>query len=308
MWLPEVDSPTKPKLKVSFSGGRTSAYMAKRIKDEWAQDYDIVFIFANTGREREETLEFVHKCDQAWGLGVVWVEAEVYHGEERSSGHRVVTFETASRNGEPFEEVIKKYGISNFDFEPCNRELKLNAMNSYMRSIGWLDYYTAIGIRADENRRVNTRALPLKLLYPLVATWPTDKQDIGDFWEDQPFKLNLEEHHGNCKTCFKKSDRKLFKVYSETPEAFEWNQRMEEQYGWHGAPFYGEPTPEGKPRVWFRGTRSTEQLLAEARLVGVQPYVPIRDMRSMAARQFSMDFESGGCTESCEAYPMEMVA
>lgn len=299
---------TKPRLKVSFSGGKTSGLMAKLIKDNWSDLYEIVFVFANTGREDEKTLIFVDRCDKEWGLNVVWLEAEVYHCEERSTGHRVVTFETASRNGEPFEEVIKKYGISNYSFEPCNRELKLNTMNSYMRSIGWDDYYTAIGIRTDEMRRVSTRAGLAKILYPLVDTWPTDKQDVADFWEEQPFQLGLPEHLGNCVTCWKKSDRKLFQVYAERPEAFEWNDRMEREYGWHGAPWYGTPTEEGHPRTFWRGNRSTEQLLAQARGLGVQPFIPIRETRSMAARQFGLDFESGGCSESCEAYPMENAA
>jgi hypothetical protein len=34
-----------------------------------------VFVFANTGKERTETLDFV-KCDKRWDLGVKWVEAE----------------------------------------------------------------------------------------------------------------------------------------------------------------------------------------------------------------------------------------
>jgi hypothetical protein len=298
----------KPRLKVSFSGGKTSGYMAKRIKDEWSDLYEIVFVFANTGREDEKTLAFVDRCDKEWGLGVVWLEAQVFHGEERSAGHRVVSFETAARNGEPFEEVIRKYGISNYQFEPCNRELKLNAMNSYMRSIGWDDYHTAIGIRTDESRRVSARAGLNQILYPLVDVWPSDKQDVADFWEEQPFQLGLDEHFGNCVTCFKKSDRKLFKVYAERPEAFEWNAAMERQYGWHGAPHYGQPTEGSKPRVWFRSNRSTEQLLAQARAAGVQPYIPIKETRSHAARQFGLDFESGGCSESCEAYPMENAA
>jgi hypothetical protein len=299
---------TKPRLKVSFSGGKTSGKMAKNIKDNWSHLYEIVFVFSNSTREHEKTLVFVDRCDKEFGLNLVWVEGEVFHGENRSSGHRVVTFETAARNGEVFEEVIKKYGIPNYSFEPCNRELKLNAMNSYMRSIGWDDYYTAIGIRTDELRRVSPKAGLNKILYPLVDTWPSDKQDVADFWEDQPFQLGLPEHLGNCVTCFKKSDRKLFQVYADCPEAFEWNARMERDYGWHGAPWYGQPNEEGHARTFWRGNRSTEQLIAQARELGVRPLIPIRETRSMAARQFGLDFESGGCSESCEAYPMEDAA
>jgi len=36
----------------------------------------------------------------------------------------LVTFETASRNGEPFEEMIQKYGITNMQSPQCTRNLK----------------------------------------------------------------------------------------------------------------------------------------------------------------------------------------
>jgi hypothetical protein len=300
---------TKPRLFVSFSGGKTSGYMAKLIKDHWSDLYEIVVVFANTSREDEKTLIFVNECDKRFGLNVVWIEAEVFHGEATSSGYRIVTFETASRNGEVFEEVIKKYGISNAAFGHCNREMKLNAMHSYVRDgLGWDDYCTALGIRMDEQRRVSKHAGVNKILYPLIDTWPTDKQDVANFWENQPFQLDLPEHLGNCVTCFKKSDRKLFQVYADNPYAFLWNARMEAEYGWHGAPWYGEPNEAGHARTFWRGNRSTEQVLAQARELGVQPFIPIRETRSMDARQFGLDFENGGCSESCEAYPMEDAA
>jgi len=49
---------------ISFSGGRTSAYMLHQIiaaHDGLLPD-DIVVCFANTGKERPETLDFVQRC------------------------------------------------------------------------------------------------------------------------------------------------------------------------------------------------------------------------------------------------------
>ena len=37
---------------VTFSGGRTSAFMAKYIKERYCND-NILFVFANTGKEAE---------------------------------------------------------------------------------------------------------------------------------------------------------------------------------------------------------------------------------------------------------------
>jgi len=35
---------------------------------------DIRVCFANTGKEREETLRFVHECETRWGVRVHWIE------------------------------------------------------------------------------------------------------------------------------------------------------------------------------------------------------------------------------------------
>src|SRR5208283_2489454 len=123
------------KILVSTSGGRSSAKLSWHTKQEWSNLHELAYVFANTGKEREETLIFVDRCDHAWGLGIIWVEAVV---NERGTActHRIVDFNSASRNGEPFEAVIKKYGIPNMNYLHCTRELKANAIRSYMQSIG----------------------------------------------------------------------------------------------------------------------------------------------------------------------------
>lgn len=90
-----------------MSGGRTSAYMAYYLLNKY-KDRKIVVVFANTGKEREETLEFIKNCDLHFNLKTVWIESVQHHGERKSAGFKIVTFETASRKGEPFEDSIKK--------------------------------------------------------------------------------------------------------------------------------------------------------------------------------------------------------
>ena len=45
-----------------MSGGRTSAFMTKKILDEYSDQYEIVVCFANTGQENDATLDFVKEC------------------------------------------------------------------------------------------------------------------------------------------------------------------------------------------------------------------------------------------------------
>jgi len=287
----------KPRLFCSFSGGRTSGVMTKKCLDAMSEHFEIVVGFANTGQEDERTLRFVHQCDQIFGFRTVWLEAVVNPEMGAGTTHRIVTYETASRHGEPFEAVIQNYGIPHHSFPHCTREMKLQPMESYLRSIGWSDYYTAIGIRPDESRRVNKKATKHKFIYPLIDFFWMDKQDVNDWWKDQPFDLEILEHEGNCKTCWKKSDPKLFRLLREQPESFQFFDRMEKRYPRVGPEFVKDPTRPD--RVFFRRGRSTQNMIAAAEALADVPVAVLE-------RRDALDADTdGGCSESCELFPME---
>lgn len=274
-------SDTRPVLFVSFSGGRTSAYMTWLVKQHWSTKFRVVVTFANTSREDPRTLDFVDLCDLVLGFETVWLEAVVHPAHGVGTTHRVTSYQGAKRNGEVFEDVIRKYGVPNLTFQCCNRELKLRALQSYRRSIGAGHALVAIGIRADEPKRVPVARDP-RILYPLVDTWPTDKQDVLAWFEDQAFDLEIDEFEGNCRGCFKKSFNKHFAQIERDPSVYEWTARMEKLYGHVG--------PQEGRRVFFRGHRDTFALLRlyeESK--GPRPRLPDADA-------------SGGCTESCEAF------
>lgn len=291
------------RLLISFSGGETSAYLVYLCLTMWRDKWDeIVIVFANTGEENEETLEFVHQCDllfqRLFGLAVVWVEAVVHHGKRRGTTHRIVNISTASRKGEPYEEHIKKYGIPNKKFPHCTRELKQRPIRSYMRSIGWgKDYATAVGIRADEAHRRSPEAKDKRIIYPLLDWLPTTKPEVNKFWMGQAFRLNLMGYQGNCRTCWKKSLRKLLTIMDESPEKFDFMARMEERYSLVGPEFKKGVKP-GYKRVFFRGRLSTTDLR--------ETYERTKDTLVRAADDAVllpdelMDAEEEGCIETCE--------
>lgn len=62
-----------------FSGGRTSAVLAKHIKENPDKYPNVIYVFLNTGKEEEKTLQFVDKCDKEWGLNVIWLEAKIQY-------------------------------------------------------------------------------------------------------------------------------------------------------------------------------------------------------------------------------------
>lgn len=281
----------RPIIVASFSGGRTSGYMTKLLLDKYRDTHQVIVTFANTGREDPRTLDFVHNCDVHFGFNTVWLEAVVHHGEKKACTHRVVDYASADRDGRVFEQVIQKYGIPNVAFPYCTRELKLNPMKSYLRSLGLdpLQVPTAVGIRMDERRRVSKSEGMAHVMYPLIDEWPSDKQDVLDWWEDQPFDLGIEEFEGNCKGCFKKSYAKHFQQIDKDPSAYDWHREMEAKYKSFG--------PQVGDRVFFRGGRSTEQL-----------FTMREEQRGVPIRQVVDIYADGGCSESCEVLLAEETA
>ena len=172
-------------------------------------------------------------------------------------------------------------------YQLCTRELKRHAMQSYSESIGWRGgtYETAIGIRADETRRVNpTVAQAEGLIYPLINLKPTTKEDVLSYFEDFDWDLQIPEHLGNCLGCFKKSDRKLLQVWRDDPSAFNLPLRLEGAYSGVGS----NNVPG--PRKLYRGYRSTSDL--------IQGFVE-------AGGDYQPSTHDGGCTEQCDLYPTE---
>lgn len=217
----------KKKLLITFSGGRTSAFMARFIQlHDGYKDYEKLYIYANTGKEDENTLIFIDKCSKEWGIDVVWVEAEVIHEKGKGTKYKIVDFESASRKGQPFEQVIKKYGLPSKLYRHCTRELKEVPVHKYAKEILGKGYYTAMGIRADEKHRLSARK---KYIYPLVEI-NIDEKFIRNWWDKQSFDLDLKDYQGNCDLCFLKSVRKKLTIIKEIPNKADWWDEMEDKY------------------------------------------------------------------------------
>jgi 3'-phosphoadenosine 5'-phosphosulfate sulfotransferase (PAPS reductase)/FAD synthetase len=277
------------KLFVSFSGGRSSARMAYELKTKYSDKFEMIFGFMNTGEEWEQTLEFVDRCDHEFGLNLVWLEAVINPGKRQGTTHRIVNFQTASRNGEPFEAMIRKYGIPCDPFPHCTRELKARTATSFLRSVGWLDNcVTALGIRIDEPKRIKGyRKDPTKVL-PMVDWFPMTKPEINDWWAEQSFDLQLADYQGNCKTCWKKNIVKLVRIAKETPWAFDFFLRMEVEHPRNGPEFRKADGSTRPDRTFFRQRQTAKGILLLAESAQLPP---VEDADADA-----------GCSESCEVY------
>lgn len=215
-------------------------------------------IFANTGKEMEETLQFVHECESRWQVPIVWVEffrqyLPPYRGIARKTeaararslagrsyeaangrrepGYRVVNFASASRNGEPFDNLIDMVALPNVVSRLCTQEMKIRPIKKHMQSLGYTAWDNVVGIRADEPKRVvrmrtqkgnrYTNRLPL-------ADAGTTKAEVLAYWKASPFDLQLpldengDTFGGNCDLCFLKGQAKRLKIAQAMPERVVW--------------------------------------------------------------------------------------
>jgi hypothetical protein len=253
--------------------------MAHWIRHNLSEIFDVQYVFANTGQEHPNTLKFVDQCDKAWGLNVVWIEPKVHFGQKKASSHVVVSYETSCRDGRLFEEMCKKYGLPNSSFPHCTRELKINPMTSYIRSIGWKkgQYVTAIGIRSDEIDRIDENFERNLYWYPLINLGAT-KDSIKAWWKTQPFDLEVPEHLGNCTWCWKKTLRKHLTITKNFPDVMEVPRHLERTYA---------NTGPGGERKMFRKHMTTDDFVTMAK----NPFDEFEDLDT-----------TNGCVESCEVF------
>lgn len=224
---------------VSFSGGRTSAYMLRQVLANNDDLSDLVVTFANTGKEHPATLEFVRECAERWKVPIVWLEFR-----DDDAGFAVVDYSTASRQGEPFEALIRKRKyLPNPVTRLCTIDLKIRIIHKYLRSLGLsteeapVDMMT--GIRADEPRRVvkirhrkSTSESKWATMVMPLADAGVGVHDVTDFWAGQPFDLMLPTINGrtlegNCDLCFLKGAKQVYSIIASDRPKAEWWARME---------------------------------------------------------------------------------
>ena len=241
---------------ISFSGGRTSAFMLKQIIDAHGGTLpdDIYVTFANTGKEMPETLDFVQACSEHWGVKVHWLELEM--ADERPVYRtKEVTYETASRDGEPFEALIgRRSYLPNPVARFCTAELKIRRMKDFMWKMkGYKHWDNVLGLRYDEPRRVSSSRNASDRerwgnLMPMYDAKHTVK-DVLEFWQKANFDLTLpsidgQTLAGNCDLCFLKGRKTLTKIIKQRPDLTTWWIAQENRIGeGTGATFRSDRPP-----------------------------------------------------------------
>lgn len=248
---------------VTISGGRSSAMAARIIQTEGKyKDYNKLYVFANTGQERPETIEFLKNIVKYWGIDLNIVEG-VYSSELGVGvGYKLVDFETISMNSEPFDGAIMHKNKGVFDGVPnqeapyCSETMKtipckkfaddIFGVNNYIKSIGFRKEDMPKRITWSEIREDKIRIFPLLTDFDI----PIGNLELNKWWNKQPFKLGIHGDLGNCELCWKKSDKTLIKNIQFGTRSIEWWRKVEKQYG----------------NTAFRGQKSIDDLVRMASL------------------------------------------
>ena len=282
---------------ISFSGGRTSAYLVHLFK----ADPNAYFVFMDTGAEHPKTYEFIQNIVKHWGINLVCLRTVINPEMGVGVAYKVIEIDDLKQDLKPWSEMLKKYGSPYFDMPYCTARMKTEPFEKFCNDrFGKGNYERWIGIRFDEPKRLPIEILEI-LDFPVHAKAVHQKQgfrylaeisdftkdDVLDWWEIQPFDLDIHEHLGNCVFCIKKHLPKLaLAAKDEQEQAVKWIRLTEGN------------------KVRTEGRKYNHQRMYRQRL-HMSDVIEIyqehgRDEIFNALRS-SKRYESGSCSESCEA-------
>lgn len=290
---------------VSFSGGRTSAYLVhlmeqKRINEGW----DIEYVFMDTSAEHPESYNFIKKVVEHFGINLTCLQADF--NQPVGKGHTYNVIDIADLKHDPvngvYGQMMKKYGVPTVAAAWCTSRMKEETYDKYCNDkYGKDNYITWLGMRADEPNRVklpNNRNIRY-----LAEISDFEKQDVNDFWSSMPFDLNISEHLGNCVFCFKKSLGKVALAARDEPKLLsEWKQSIENASDRLNQPIEKETgglfsekyTQHIKKGVMYRGNNNIDNVIAKFSMFERDEIKnTLKSMRK---------YDTGSCSESCEAF------
>lgn len=282
---------------ISFSGGRTSAYLVNLFRN----DPDAHFVFMDTGAEHPATYQFIKDIVKHWQIDLVCLRVVVNPVMNKGGSYKIISLDDLKQDLEPWKAMLKKYGSPYYDMPFCTARMKTEPFEKYCNDVfGKNKYERWIGIRFDEPRRLPIEILE-KLNLPthkdavhqkqgfryLAEVSEFEKDDILDWWEKQPFDLAITEHLGNCVFCIKKTINKVALATKDEPEQFvKWVHVTE------GDQVRSEGRKYNHHRMYrdrLHGSDIAEIYKDHSR---DELYISLRS---------SKRYESGSCSESCEA-------
>lgn len=269
---------------VSFSGGRTSAYLCSLIKQLHP---DAVFVFMDTGAEHEATYEFIRQCNDLFCLNLVCLRTKVNMEHGVGVGYSVIDIDEIGHDLKPWRDMSLKYGLPYHGGAFCTDRMKTTPCKKYLEDVyGVGNYHLWLGMRIDEPRRTK----PRDGFSYLADISDFEKQDVLDWWAKMPFDLQIKEHLGNCVFCIKKGINKVALAAKDEPKLADKFIKMINMDDVRIV-----PSRSTSNDAMYRQSMSLESIID---LYAEMP-------RDKLAKTVRSTFETGSCSESCEAFSGE---
>ena len=140
---------------VSFSGGRTSAYLVnlmeqKRINDGW----DVSYIFMDTGAEHPKTYEFIRNVVKNFCINLICLRGDFSQKIGIGHKYKIVDINEIHHDLGPFSDMCKKYGTPSHSGKWCTSRMKQEVHDKFCNDhYGVGNYVSWLGIRADEEKK-----------------------------------------------------------------------------------------------------------------------------------------------------------
>ncbi|MEA1064720.1 phage N-6-adenine-methyltransferase [Erwinia sp. HR93] len=271
---------------ISFSGGRTSGHLVYLKNQERLKGADIHFLFMDTGAEHPGTYQFVRDMVKHWDIPLICLRVVVNPELGQGNSYRVISVDEIGPDLKPWRDICEKYGTPYLGGPFCTRTMKTEVFERYCRDMfGKGNYRTWLGIRADEPKRLKDRS---GVSY-LADISPFEKQDVLDWWKEQPFDLQIPGHLGNCVFCVKKSINKLALAARDEPAlAADFWQLINDP----SVRVVERRQQENK--IMYRGNNSLESIIA---LFSEHSREDIASTIKGGG-----GYDSGSCSESCDIY------
>jgi 3'-phosphoadenosine 5'-phosphosulfate sulfotransferase (PAPS reductase)/FAD synthetase len=183
---------------VSFSGGRTSAYLVYLMEQKRINEgFDVEYVFMDTGIEHEKTYEFIKKCVDYFKIQITCLKGNFNQPVGEGHTFEVIDYKLLKpdyKNG-AYAQMVKKYGVPTVKSAWCSSRMKQEVNEKYCSStfeIG--SYKNVLGIRSDEPQRYYG-----KNAWQVIKNHPYSKYELykifigqSDLWISPEAKELLE--------------------------------------------------------------------------------------------------------------------
>ena len=273
----------------SFSGGLTSAFMVHLLERKAAKEnLTIKHVFMDTGAEHPKTYEFIRNVAKHWNIDLVCLRLVIDPELGKGNTYKVVSVDEIGPDLQPWIDACSKYGTPYVHGVFCTRTMKTEVFTRYCKET-FGEYHTWLGIRADEPKRLKAR----EGVSYLAGISEVEKQDILDWWKEQPFDLDLPEHLGNCVFCVKKGINKIALATRDEPELA---QQFLNVITDKSVRVVERRQQENK--IMYRGNNSLEGIIAM--------FADHSRDDIAATIRGAGGYDAGSCSESCEPLLCEL--